>query len=373
MSARRSRSRARRVGTILSAISLLVFAAASAHAEETVRIAIVERAKSIILDGEGLEVRTLSVGMGYEPVRRKHSEVRYKNGDLYLDGVRVTSPDGVRYRSTGFVTAADKPVRGQIEVRIDGDGLTAINVVPVEEYLMAVLGSEMPATFPEEALKAQAVAARTYALQRKIGAWGKPYHLSATVLSQVYGGARAEHERTRAAVRATVGEILVYRMEPIEAYFHSSCGGRTETGLAALGREMPYLPSVSCPCQEVNRSEWNLTLERADLAKLLKRADALSIAGRDGSGRVSALTLESDSERRTLAGTEFRRLMGYDKVRSLAFTLESKGPRFLLEGKGYGHGAGLCQWGAKALAERGSTYSEILSHYFPGAERRLIY
>ena len=99
--------------------------------------------------------------------------------------------------------------------------------------MAAVLGGEMPVAFPMEALKAQAVAARTYALQRKIEALGQPVHLGSSVLAQVYGGVNRENPRTRAATAATAGQILTFQLAPIEAYFHASCEGNTETGLDA--------------------------------------------------------------------------------------------------------------------------------------------
>lgn len=353
---------------------LTIAFALPARAEEMVRIAIQDGASEVVLSGRELEVRRLEAGEQYAPAPGGRSVVHLAKGEMLLDGAPVKTADGVKYRSQGLVRVADKRVRGQIEVRPNGKGrLIAINVVPLEDYLAAVLGSEMPAGFPHEALKAQAIAARTYALQRKIAAWGRPYHLGATVLHQVYGGAGAEDPRTLAAVKATAGEVLVWKMEPIEAYFHSSCGGRTESGGAALGRALPYLVPATCPCSELSHTSWSRSLSPAELERLSPGARTLKVLERTATGRASKVQVEARSGKKTLSGVELRRKAGYDTIRSLSFEVRSKNGKLVLEGKGFGHGAGLCQWGARRLAEKGWDYRRILAHYYVGAELRKMY
>lgn len=356
---------------LLMVMLLLVLPPALASAEETVRIAIAEGVTEVRLSGKGLEVRLLAEGGRYAKARGGRSVVTLKKDGMYLDGAKVTSPDGVRYRSEEVVQVADKPVRGQIEVRPGAKGgLTAINVVPLESYLHAVLGSEMPASFPPEALKAQAVAARTYALQKKIAAWGKPYHLGSTVLHQVYGGTRAEDPRTRVAVDATRGEVLIYRMELVEAYFHSSCGGKTEDGGAALGRPLDYLKPVSCPCKEVPQSSWKRTFTGREMEKLLPGLRSIRVTSKTATGRVEKVELKSAKASKEMTGVEVRRRLGYGELKSLWFSVEKerRGDKFTFTGRGFGHGAGMCQWGANRLAAQGKNYRQILEHYYRGAE-----
>jgi stage II sporulation protein D len=351
------------------AVLFCLLPGAQALGEETVRIAIVERATQIALSGKGLQVRLLATGERYAAAKSGRSEVVHKKDGMYLDGVRVTSPDGVRYRSQELVQVAGKPVRGQIEVRPDGSGrLVAINVVPLEAYLHAVLGSEMPASFPEEALKAQAVAARTYALQKKIAAWGKPYHLGSTVLHQVYGGTRAEDPRTKVAVDATRGEVLIREMALVEAYFHSNCGGRTEAGGPALGRPLNYLQPVTCPCAEIAPTQWRRTFTAAQMSKLLPGLKDIRIIEKTGTGRVVRVELTSGKAKTPMGGVQLRERLGYGEVKSLLFQVEKKGGAFHFSGKGFGHGAGMCQWGARRLAEKGKKYRDILAHYYTGSE-----
>lgn len=358
----------------LTVVLSALLPSAWALGEETVRIAIAEGAARIALSGKGLEVRLLAAGERYAPARGGRSEVVQKKDGMYLDGVRVTSPDGVRYRSAEIVQVSGKPVRGQIEVRPNGRGkLVAINVVPLEAYLHAVLGSEMPASFPPEALKAQAVAARTYALQKKIAAWGKPYHLGSTVLHQVYGGTRAEDPRTKIAVDATRGEVLIHRMDLVEAYFHSSCGGRTEDGGPALGRPLSYLKPVDCPCAQIAPVRWRRTFSAREMAKLLPGLREIRVLQKSGTGRVERVELRSAKQKKQMSGVELRQRLGYGELKSLAFQIDKKGGAFTFSGKGFGHGAGMCQWGARRLAEQKKTYREILSHYYSGTEVMRMY
>jgi stage II sporulation protein D len=291
-----------------------------------------------------------------------------------LDGAAVDDPDGVKFRSNGLVRCVGQAVRGQIEVRRGQTGLVAINVLPLEDYLAAVLGSEMSPSFPFEALKAQAVAARTYAVQRKIEAWGRPYHLGATVLHQVYAGVKQEDRRTREAVEATRGEVMTHHMAPIEAYFHSSCGGRTESGLEALGRSLSYLASVVCPCGETLQTAWSGSFVAADFKGLLAGSlSDVTVLERTPTGRARRVQLLSSSGKRIVTGGELRRTVGYLRLKSLSFESEGRGPSVRLTGKGFGHGAGLCQWGAKAYAEKGWDYRRILDHYYTGAELKRMY
>jgi stage II sporulation protein D len=210
-------------------------------------------------------------------------------------------------------------------------------------------------------------------VRRKIEAWGKPYHLGATVLHQVYGGARAEDAKTRDVVKATRGEVLVSRMEPIEAYFHASCGGHTESGEEALGRPLPYLQSVECLCASQPNATWEATLGAKDFGSLAKGVKDVQVVERTPTGRVRRVLLASASGKVTVSGIDLRRVVGYEKIRSLDFEAEKKGSSIAFKGHGHGHGAGMCQWGAKAYAEKGWDYHQILQHYYVGAEIRRMY
>jgi stage II sporulation protein D len=362
-------------------LSFFSFAFA-AHAAETMRIA-------MDVSGNQVEIssRDLAVGDDTEdgPFNACGSpaSIRIVDGTLVVNGSAIAKTTvrfrgGIRNVNQGSELSNTEPihirhltVRGDVVVRLERNNLRFINVIPLEDYLVAVLGSEMPHTFPPEALKAQAVAARTYALFKKIDAYDEPYHLGSSVLHQVYGGLGREASRTREAVRATFGEILTYGLAPIEAYFHASCGGQTESGESALNRPLPYLQPVECPCGKTPATRWELILRESELASFLGLRDvhSVSVTARSETGRVRRVAAYG----RSWNGASFRERIGYGRLKSLSFDVRSEGEKVHFIGRGLGHGAGLCQWGAKIYAEEGWDYRRILAHYYPGTELQRLY
>jgi stage II sporulation protein D len=259
-----------------------------------------------------------------------------------------------------------------------GATLRLIEELPLDDYVAGVVSGELPSGFPAEAQKAQAVAARSYALVKKIEAEraGRSFHLGASTLSQVYAGA-APNPAARAAASATRGEVLVLGNEPVEAFFHAACGGRTERGLDALGRDLPYLVSVPCGrCHDAPGSRWTLLRSGAELGRALGLAGpvtALRVTGSTPSGRVARVELQVGGQRLVLAAADLRQRLGWSKLPSLAFEVRERAGIFTFTGRGQGHGAGLCQWGAAGLARDGKRYREILATYYPGTELVTLY
>ncbi|SEU17864.1 SpoIID/LytB domain-containing protein [Stigmatella erecta] len=365
----------------VAVVLLGLLVSAPAFALETMRIAMSEAGAEVQVSGQGLSSGADTEEATFQPLGTRQALVRRRGKKLEVNGVAVAG-SSVRFRA-GLETPGDgasreKPlkaggmeVRGDVVVRLYREGLQLINVIPLEEYLAAVLGSEMPVSFPPEALKAQAVAARTYALQKKLEAYGSSFYLGSSVLHQVYGGVNREDPRTLAAVEATRGEVLTYELAPIEAYFHASCGGRTESGLAALQRDLPYLQPAECPCGRLPASRWSATVSRSELQSALGGSPSgFRISGRTGTRRASRV---ATSEGLTMDGPRFRQRLGYTKLKSLDFEVEETSHGYHFTGRGYGHGAGLCQWGAKALADGGRNYRDILSHYYPGTDLQQLY
>ena len=263
----------------------------------------------------------------------------------------------------------------RIRVRLEGS--RKVEDLRLEDYVAGVVAGEMPAAFPPEAHRAQAVAARTYALTRKIEAQvsQKPWDIGAGVLAQVYRGRRSEPALV--AADATLGEVLVLGMEPAEAYFHAICGGRTETGLAALGRDLPYLLSVECGfCDDAPGARWRRDFSAAELGRLggLPGAvEAFRVVSRTQSGRVERVELSRGGRAAGLTGADLRQRLGFSRLPSLGFEVEEAGRVFALQGRGLGHGAGMCQHGAAGMARAGRTYREVLSHYYPGTDLVKMY
>jgi stage II sporulation protein D len=265
--------------------------------------------------------------------------------------------------------AAGAPAEELIRVRAPSSG--EILELRLEEYVAGVVSGEMPASFPPEALKAQAVAARSYALTRKIDAQiaGRGHDIASGVVAQVW--AERASEAARAAAAATAGEVLVAGRDPVEAYFHASCGGRTEAGLPALGRDLPYLLAVECGrCDRSPAVRWRIAVgarELAAAAGLRGKASAARVVARSPSGRAERLEIEAGRRGASISAVDLRRKIGWSRLPSLAFEVRRAGAAFAFEGRGRGHGAGLCQWGAAGLAREGKGYREILAHYYPGA------
>lgn len=356
----------------MRALALVTVLALPALAVETMRIAVGPESSRLTLSGDGLRVGADADDASYEPFSQSVVHFSLEHGQLVVEG-QPSPAQALRFRSgadgVGVIEVNGTRVHGDVVVLVGKTQLAAVNVISLEDYLTGVLGSEMPKSFPTEALKAQAIAARTYALNKKLEQYGQPYHLGSSVISQVYKGLDAEDPRTRDAVESTKGLVLTWQLQPIEAYFHASCGGRTETGFEALGRDLPYLKAVDCPCGQLATSHWTLNLSERDLKPLGARANAIRVQGRSSTGRARRVEVGS----RSVDAVTFRERIGYMKLKSLSFDVEKSRDGWTLTGKGFGHGAGLCQWGARVYAEKGWSYEKILQHYYPGTELQTLY
>jgi stage II sporulation protein D len=296
--------------------------------------------------------------------------------------------------------------RGTIELHPDSGGVTVVNRVDLEGYLDGVVSAEMGRRDPAdaEALRAQAVVSRTYAM-RNFGRWkARGFDVTGTVADQVYGGLLVESAEGRQAVADTRGLVLTYQGRPIEAFFYSTCGGRTADGTEVFrGAAEPYLKSIAdeAPNGSVYcsisprfhwREDWNGEALRETLERNLPAATGVSrdqirqvvgfrITRRTGSGRVDQVAIGLGGGREIrVDGPTIRRVLrpaSGEILRSSAFTLVADGDGRLVthltvEGMGAGHGVGFCQWGAVGRARSGQRFATILAAYFPGArlERR---
>jgi stage II sporulation protein D len=298
-----------------------------------------------------------------------------------------------------------KPYRGTAEVLRDRTGLTVVNRLWMESYLLGVVSAEMGRRNTSElaALRAQAVVSRTYAF-RNLRRWrSEGFDLYATVSDQAYGGIGAETPEGRAAVSETRGRILTYNGAPIEAFYYSTCGGRTADGYEVFrGASRPYLRSgadvaphgiayCSISPRYHWRQEWSGNSLRAILSRYLpglagasRNLDRLAdirVTRRTGSGRVDQLVVSAGgSDLRVDGQTNIRQVLrtpAGDLLRSTAFNLVVSGAgnsvsHLVAEGSGAGHGVGLCQWGAVGRARAGQGHEQILAAYYPGTrlERR---
>lgn len=284
-------------------------------------------------------------------------------------------------KSDGGLALDGRRYRGALELRHRGAGLTAVNIVPVDDYLLSVVPEEMPTDWPAEALKAQSVAARSFALKSRGRHAAEGYDLCTTTHCQLYKGIASEKTASTAAVRATRGEVLTYGGQPIEALFHTDSGGMTESSEDVWGSHVPYLRAVRDT--PLGTMPWSKTMSTADLEQKLAakghaigrlraieltplavgRAVGRAAKDRTASGRVKAMTVTGTKGSVTLSGTAWRSLLG---LKSTLFSAKLTKDSVTFTGFGAGHGLGISQWGAERLAETGKSYADILHHYYTG-------
>lgn len=340
----------------------------------------------------------------------------------------------IQFESSDFISVNQRKYRGlvalNIRVRENEKDLLLLNVLDLESYLYGVVPAEMPFEWPREALKAQAIACRTYALKKvtESSTSNQPYDIDATIYDQVYRGFDAEKESTNSAVDATRGEFLVFQGSLITAAFHSCSGGYTENNENVWkGSAVPYLRGVPSPGEEGSKYfTWTRTVTLAEMAKKVEEMKGLAIGQisslevieKGVSGRIKTLQILGSTGTCTISGEELRKvanlpssLTGWESAsRGTIFALARSGlyeipsgqtmalcasglsplpqtihvlsskelkttelqeqfSEFLtFSGKGWGHGVGMPQWGAKARAEEGNAYREILTYYYQGVQ-----
>ncbi|MGH7360799.1 MAG: SpoIID/LytB domain-containing protein [Candidatus Methylomirabilales bacterium] len=274
----------------------------------------------------------------------------------------------------GWVRLDGRPYRGVLRLhREPGGRLMAVNVLPLEEYVRGVMRAEIAPDWPLEAMKAQAVVARTYALYGVLTSGEAPYDLTATTASQLYAGAWGEDTRSDEAVRGTRGVVLTYEGMVIPAFYHSASGGMTEDAVEVWEKRYPFIVGVPDPFSAgAPHHLWEETLPEETLRRRLAAGGyAMGVVrsiepdGRSRSGRVQRVLIRHASGLFTLDAKMFRRLVGAEVLRSTNFTILQNGGGFTFVGKGWGHGVGLSQWGAKGMAELAFGYEEIVQYYFP--------
>lgn len=288
-------------------------------------------------------------------------------------------------KTAGTLVVNGTAYRGDLAVRAtaDGAGLLVVNRVNLEEYVAGVVGSEMPLAFPEAALRAQAIASRTYGLFQVRGRTREPYDVMDDQSSQVYKGLANETDLARRVTLDTLGVILTYRGRVLCTYFHSTCGGETTSAAYIFGGvEIP--PLAGAPCGNCNDSKyfrWRCEVRKADLArKLAAEGFAVGSVGRvevgerGPAGYAKSVVVTHPKGQLRVAATKLRWLVGTSTIRSTAFEIEDGGGEvFVVAGRGWGHGVGLCQVGARGMARAGHDAMAILRRYYPAAELVRIY
>lgn len=321
---------------------------------------------------------------------------------LYVDGKLVAGEYSIAPERKGRQVVAQgggkqgalnvdgRTYRGNVRIIDDGSQLAVVNEIDLEDYLRGVVPRELLCS-SLEAVKAQAVVARTYVLARS-GASGQPWDVSDDAGSQVYGGAEDEYPLSDRAVTETAGIVLAYKGRLAnQSLYHSTCGGRTENNHSVYGTPpVAYLQSVNCllpdgspACGRSSYAHWTASWSCQELAEQLGRLShrqiksikSLEILETGPSGRVIRLAAHPDEgPALEYSYDEIRQALRYRDKRgnsawlpSVRFTVDNAQPgRLSVSGSGWGHGVGMCQWGAIGFAGLGSNYGQILLYYFPG-------
>jgi stage II sporulation protein D len=384
-----------------------------APSEPLVRVALVTGAASASIasqagltlsDPSGARLAEIPVGQAWRLAVRGAGIVATAPGGATTapaELFEIATPD-----PDGLVEVNGRPYRGSFAAVRDSAGLTVVNRLPMERYLAGVVSAEMGRRSPEDqqALEAQAIVSRTFALRHLGRRDRRGFDLYGTVADQVYGGAAAETSEAREAVSATRGQVLTWNGAPIDAFFFSTCGGQTAGGTEVFrAADRPYLRSVSdlagngvAYCSLSPRYRWHEEWSGDALRTILRRTlpefaglrggevaevRDVRVARRTPSGRVGELSIGLAREEVRVEGANVRRVLrpvSGDMLRSAAFTLTVSGAgrgvtRLAADGQGAGHGVGFCQWGAVGRARRGQDHEQILAAYYPGAVLERLY
>ncbi len=342
---------------------------------DSIRVAVLKGAETVRLDGIELSVYD---GTGNRLDLTGPVTVKAENSGVSVNG-RILRE--LRSSACGVVRVNGKGFRDVIEILPFNKGLLVINELPVEDYLAGIINSEISSKWPIEAVKAQAVVARSYAIFQMNSRKDMPYQLESTVMDQVYDGYDGEDSRAIRGVSETAGEVLTYQGKVIQAFFHSSCGGHTEASDKVWSVAEPYLKGVVCKyCLESPSVKWEKAIPLKKLEALLTKGgyNVRGICGiiplsRDESDRIVSMCILYSGGSMNISAVDFRKIVGYGVIRSTDFDVQISGDDAVFTGKGYGHGVGLCQWGAEKRAEEGFNYREILSYYYPGTTLEKIY
>lgn len=287
---------------------------------------------------------------------RKFKELKLAKKDIIsIVGISKNKKDYMKYR-------------GDFSFVISKSKIFPINRIKVEEYLYSVVPSEIGIKFPDEAIKAQAVAARTYLLYSLKSKKYKGFDLLDDTSSQMYLGYNKENKRINNLVNETKGKVIHYNGNPINALYHSTSGGKTVSNEDVWnGQAIPYLRSVDDKdnWKYSPRATWIYKLSKKEISKKfdfkVKKIKILEKA----EGRIKKLRVYGSKDI-TISGNTLRSKLGYNNIFSTVFNLIENGDEYIFKGKGSGHGVGMSQWGAYGLAEKGYTYNEILKYYYTG-------
>lgn len=364
----------------LFALTALTLKSSDACAEPAVRVLVSENQKLIRLTVKGdcqiralpsLEIIKKGTKLTHIPITPTPRGVKIGTAEFLVRGIRIEP------KLDRDLYLDESRFRGFADVLKDPKGsLYAINTLPIEKYLYGVLHHEVAPWWPMDALKAQAIAARTYAMYQIQVSKRQEFDVKSSTSSQVYGGSTTERARSKRAVDATRGKILSFEGKVFPAYFHATCGGVTAGAQELWKINIPPLAGgVTCGyCRISPHREWEAKVPLADIEEKMSkngrsvgRLLKIEPVSMTPSGRVGSLRITGTGGDLVMAAKDFRVWVGGNKMRSTNFTVTIQEDTAVFKGEGWGHGVGLCQWGTLGQALLGRNFENILQFYYPGA------
>lgn len=370
----------------------LILLALPAHAEEWVRVKLSsEDVTTISIQGSVSRLQGIDSTFKFTAIPQKQNlQVRWDQGQWIVQGFKNHSlifKQKFLALQGADIFINNKKMPEKLILHFDKKSIQVIGVLPLEKYIMGVLAHEMPAQWPLETLKAQAIATRSYTIAVMKARSEKSYHLESTVMDQVYSFLSDEELQNRfdkitEAVRLTRGQVLASTQKNIlKAYYHADCGGETASAQEAwaTNEELVSVKDNSCPQNPKGR--WSLSLSNNDLSQKLKKwaptgaQKITQLKSITNSGRVRVAQIEITWDQgisKKIEASLFREALGFFDFKSTQFKILNIGNDWRFEGRGFGHGVGLCQWGSRYLGQQGLEYRKILEHYYPKAQLKIL-
>jgi len=348
-----------------------------------VRVAIIQDVRYLSLKVSGYYEITDSSGKNIlsRGKNLKTTVTSYKDGILIGGKTFNTDKVLISTNDLDVIIINGRTFRGNIQfIKNKNNKLAVINHIDLEDYIKGILYHEVSHYWPVEALKAQAIVCRTYAVYQMQENKSKDYDVTSDIYSQVYGGRTSERDRTNRAVDETCGLILTYKDKAFPTYFHATCAGHTEDASLLWDINIVPLKGVVCNfCKESPHFNWHYVLSLLEIKdKLIKAGYKISdinnivILGKDNSGRITELKIISANRDLKILAKDFRNIIGPNIIRSTNFNVNIIDHDAVFVGFGWGHGVGLCQWGAYFMAKQGYNATQILKYYYPGTDVKTI-
>lgn len=367
---------------LLLAICDMRYAICGFAEDKHIRVAVIQDSQYLRLAVNGI----------YKIIDSRSGRVLARGKNLI--STAVSSKDGIlvagkNYRSDKIYIVADDPesislnnrkFRGNIQIiKKSNLHLLAVNFIELEDYIKGILYNEISHYWPPDAIKAQAVVSRTFAVYLIQQNKNKDYDATSDIYSQVYGGRASERSRTNKAVDDTGGEVIFYQKKILPAFFHATCSGHTEDASQLWDIDLAPLSGVACGfCQESPHYHWHYVMPIQQIEELLRKngykncrqIKDIQILEKNPSGRIRDLKIALPGDSLKISAKDFRNIIGPNLLRSTNFNVEIVDKDVVFEGLGWGHGVGMCQWGAYFMAKAGKDYSQIIEYYFPGTQIR---